>query len=594
MKKILNLRFGLVKAVVLMGLAWACSDDFLVREPLGVLDETAMANKFGTESQLIAAYSMLDGYNIDNANVWAANPVNWVFGSITSGDAYKGSEATDDPGGFAQTEQYNWTPSMIVLDSKYVPHYEGIARANATLRDLAAAPDFDPNVPADAARKSSIEGEAKFLRAYFHFELYKVFTHIPYYREGDYDDLKRPNAGVDVLAECEADLLEAIPLLPDVQAQVGRANKFAARALLGKVYMFQAQPDNSDVTGTLDPAKLALAKAQFDIIVASPNYALVTCFHDLFASATEQNKETIFAIQSSGNDNNQARNANWLNQLAYPNGGGAATGCCGFHQPSQNLVNAYRVTAAGLPLNDNTSNANPAAADLVDPRLDFNVGRNGVPFYDWGIHATSWVRSPAYGGQYNNKKYMPYKSDPVPSGGWNTAANNTINIQLIRLADVMLMLAECEVEIGSLTTAENLVNAVRNRAHNCAQGPVASGSASVIADIDDASITWANYEVEPYPAATFSSKAIARDAVRLERRLELALEGHRFFDLKRWGYQYAKSYIDAYIATEKNRRGYLTGAAPFSEKHMSFPLPTQQIQLSLQGSTPALTQNDGY
>jgi hypothetical protein len=591
MKKILNLKFGLVKAVALMGLAWACSDDFLVREPLGVLDEAAMANKFGTESQLIATYSMLDGYNIDNANVWAANPVNWVFGSITSGDAYKGSEATDDPGGFAQTEQYNWTPSMIVLDSKYVPHYEGIARANATLRNLAQAPDFDPNIPADAARKVSIEGEAKFLRAYFHFELYKVFTHIPYYREDD-TDLKKPNAGVDVLAECEADLLEAVALLPNVQAQKGRANKFAARALLGKVYMFQAQPSNTGTT--LDPAKLALAKAQFDLIVANPDYSLVNCYHDLFAVATENNTETIFAIQSSGNDNNQARNANWLNQLAYPNGGGAATGCCGFHQPSQNLVNAYRVTAGGLPALDNSSNANPGAADLVDPRMDFNVGRNGVPFYDWGIHATTWVRSPAYGGQYNNKKYMPYKTDAVPAGGWNGPANNTINIQLIRLADVMLMLAECEVEIGSLTTAENLVNAIRNRADNCAQGPVAAGGASVLSNIDDASITWANYEVEPYPGGTFSTQAIARDAVRLERRLELALEGHRFFDLKRWGYQYAKAYIDAYIATEKDRRGYLTGAAPFSEKHMSFPLPTQQIQLSLQGSTPSLTQNDGY
>jgi hypothetical protein len=290
----------------------------------------------------------------------------------------------------------------------------------------------------------------------------------------------------------------------------------------------------------------------------------------------------------------QARNANWLNQLAYPNGGGAATGCCGFHQPSQNLVNAYRVTAGGLPALDNSSNANPAAADLVDPRLDFNVGRNGVPFYDWGVHATSWVRSPAYGGQYNNKKYMPYKTDAVPAGGWNGPANNTINIQLIRLADVMLMLAECEVEIGSLTTAENLVNAVRLRAHNCAQGPVAAGTASVLSNIDDASITWANYEVAPYTGGTFSSKAIARDAVRLERRLELALEGHRFFDLKRWGYAYAKAYIDAYIATEKTRRTYLDGAAIFGEKHMSFPLPTQQIQLSLQGSTPSLIQNEGY
>src|SRR5688572_28709806 len=171
MKKMKKLNISVATAVVFLTIVWACSDEFLVREPLGVLDEAAMGNKFGTEAQLIATYSMLDGYNIDNANVWSANPVNWIFGSITSDDAYKGSEATDDPGGVAQTEQYQWTPSMIVLDNKYVPHYEGISRANATLKLLAVAPDFDPNIPADVARKASIEGEAKFLRAYFHFEL---------------------------------------------------------------------------------------------------------------------------------------------------------------------------------------------------------------------------------------------------------------------------------------------------------------------------------------------------------------------------------------------------------------------------------------
>jgi len=589
MKSITKLKFSAANLIICLAISWACSDSFLVQEPLGVLDQGALSNKSGTEAQLIAAYSMLDGYSVDNANVWAANPINWVFGSITSDDAYKGSEATDDPGGFAQTEQYQWTPSMIVLDNKYVPHFEGVSRANSTLRLLAASPDFNPLVPEDVARKASIEGEAKFLRAYFHFELYKVFTNIPYYREGD-TDLKKSNEGVNVLAECETDLIEAITLLPNTQAQVGRVNKFAARALLGKVYMFQAQPDNE--SSALDPAKLALAKAQFDLVL--PNYSLVDCYHDLFATETENNSESIFAIQSSGNDGNQARNANWLNQLAYPHGGGAATGCCGFHQPSQNLANAYRVTAGGVPLNDNTSNANPGATDLVDPRIDFVIGRNGVPFYDWGIHATSWVRSPSYGGQYNNKKYMPYKTDPVPAGGWNGGANNTINIQLIRLADVMLMLAECEVEIGDLARAEDLVNEIRTRAANCSQGPEATGSASVIDDIDDAGITWANYEVQPYPDGTFSSKDIARAAVRLERRLELALEGHRFFDLKRWGYLYAKQTIDDYIAVEKTRRTYLTGAAVFGERHMSFPLPTQQIQLSLIGGTPALKQNEGY
>ncbi|HET6540384.1 MAG TPA: RagB/SusD family nutrient uptake outer membrane protein [Chryseolinea sp.] len=567
--------------IVALVLAWACSDSFLDQKPLGVLDQGALSNKFGANASLISAYSMLDGYNIDNANVWAANPVNWVFGSISTDDAYKGSEATDDPGGFAQTEIYQWTPSMINLNDKYVATFEGINRANATIKLAAAATDLTD------AERAQILAEAKFLRAWFHFELYKVFTHIAYYRETD-TDLKKPNAGVDVLAECIADVSEIVNVLPAVQAQKGRVRKSAAQAFLGKLYMYQAQPASGTV---LDASKLTLAKAQFELVL--PAHSLVSCYHDMYASATENNTESIFAVQSNGYDNNQGRNANWLNQLAHPQGG--ITSCCGFHQPSQNLVNAYRVDAAGLPLNDNTFNDNPTSAQPVDPRLDFNVGRDGVPYYDWGTHAASWIRSRAYAGQYSPKKYMPFKTDPAVGGGWNANAINTINIQLIRLSDVMLMLAECEVEIGSLSKAEQLVNQIRTRAANCVQGPAgATGAASIITNLSDPTITWATYKVAPYPPGTFSTKDIAREKVRLERRLELALEGHRFFDLKRYGLDYAASVINGYIAVEKTRRSYLVDAAPFAARHMSFPLPTTQVQLSIVNGTPTLTQNEGY
>jgi hypothetical protein len=221
--------------------------------------------------------------------------------------------------------------------------------------------------------------------------------------------------------------------------------------------------------------------------------------------------------------------------------------------------------------------------------LDFNVGRDGVPYYDWGVHAASWIRARSYAGEYSPKKYMPYKSDPAVGGGWNNNAINTINIQLIRLADVMLMLAECEVEIGTLARAEELVNDIRTRAANCVQGPVATGDASIINDLNDASITWATYDVQPYPDGTFTTQAIAREAVRLERRLELALEGHRFFDLKRYGFDYAAATLNAYNDVEQTRRTYKENAATFSEKHMSYPLPLQQVLLN-----PAIKQNDGY
>lgn len=567
--------------VMALALAWACSESYLDQKPLGVLDQNALSNQTGTEASLISAYSMLDGYNIDNNNAWAANPVNWIFGSTTTDDAYKGSEANDDPGGgnMVAIELYQWSASSINLNDKWIACYEGVKRANSTLNLLKGVKDASEDT------KNRINGEAIFLRAYFHFELYKVFTNVPYYRESDVD-LKKTNVGVDVVAECVTDVLQAVDLLPETQAQVGRINKIAAKAFLGKLYMYQK--------------KYTEAKAQFDAVVAART--LAPCLRDMFQSTTENNPEALFSVQSSINDNNQARNGNWLNQLAFPVSGGF--GCCGFHQPSQNLVNAYRVNAAGLPANDNTSNDNPGKTDEVDPRLDFTVGRDGVPYYDWGVHAPNWIRSRAYSGPYSPKKYIQYKSDPESGGGWNANATNSINISLIRLADVILMLAEAEVELNNNARALELVNMIRTRAGACVQGPNVNvgtgaditGSGTITSDLGNGDITWAKYKVAPYPS--FADKADARAKVRLERRLELALEGHRFFDLKRYsimdGTNYAASVLNAFTAKEKERRSYYANAATFEDKHLSFPLPSIQVELSKTTTGTSLVQNTGW
>lgn len=568
--------------------AWACSDSFLDKKPLGVYDQSALSNQAGTEAQLIATYHMLSGYNLDNVNTWAANPVNWVFGSIDTDDAYKGSESTDDPGGFTATETYNWSAGMINLSDKYIPSYEGVRRANSTITLLAASKDVND------ADKARIRGEALFLRAWFHFELYKVFTNVPYYRENDYADYKKTNVGVDVVAECITDMTEAINLLPASQKDVGRVNQITAAAFLGKLYMFKNDYPN--------------AKTQFAKVLAARS--LNPCFKTVFTMNGENTPESIFSVQANINDNNQARNADWLNQLAYPVGPAGSFGCCGFHQPSQNLVNAFRVTAAGLPLNDNSSDQIPGPGDLVDPRLDLTVGRDGVPYYDWGVHAASWIRSRSYSGPYSPKKYMQYKSDPASNGGWNANATSAVNVQLIRLSDVMLMMAEADVETGDLPGATTLVNQVRTRAAGCAQGPATGANDVIITNLGGAS-AYAAYKVAPYPA-TFANADVAREAVRLERRLELALEGHRFFDLKRYtkmdpsfsptdpNHFYMKKVLDNFTATESSRsnvvtnRPYLAGAAKIEEKHLSFPLPSNQVQLGLEGGKSTLVQNPGW
>jgi len=574
--------------VLAFAVAWACSDSFLDKKPLGVYDQTALANSAGVNSQLIATYHMLSGYNLDNVNTWAANPMNWIFGSVDTDDAYKGSESTDDPGGVTQTETYNWSAGMINLSDKYIPTYEGIRRANTTLTLLAAAKDVAP------AQSDIIKGEALFLRAWYHFELYKIFTNVPYYRENDYGNYKKTNVGVDVVAECIADVTAAQALLPVKQGDVGRVNQIAADAFLGKLYMFKNDYAN---------AKIELAK-----VVAART--LNPCFKTVFTMSGENTSESIFSVQANINDNNQARNADWLNQLAYPVGPAGSFGCCGFHQPSQNLVNAFRVDGAGLPLNDNSSDQIPGPSDAVDPRLDLTVGRDGVPYYDWGVHDKSWIRSRSYSGPYSPKKYMQYKSDPASTGGWNSNATSAVNVQLIRLSDVMLMLAEADVETGDLGSAFTLVNQIRTRAAGCAQGPATDASNVLTTSLASAS-AYANYKVAPYSAA-FANASDGRDKVRLERRLELAMEGHRFFDLKRYtkmdpaynpsdiNHFYMKKVLDNFTFTESHRantvtnRPYYSGAAPIEEKHLSFPLPSNQVQLSIEGSTQNLVQNPGW
>jgi hypothetical protein len=178
--------------------------------------------------------------------------------------------------------------------------------------------------------------------------------------------------------------------------------------------------------------------------------------------------------------------------------------------------------------------------------------------------------------------------------GWVNTQLNSVNIHMLRYADVLLMLAEAEVEAGSLTNALTLVNQVRARAAQKAQGP-GTGTADIAIPIDDARIKWAIYKVSPYPA--FPSQAYAREAVRTERKIELALEGHRFFDLKRWGI--LETTLNSYVngvggGAEKNRRGYLLTAAPVQARHQNFPIPTVQVQLSKVGDEVRVPQNTGW
>jgi hypothetical protein len=334
--------------------------------------------------------------------------------------------------------------------------------------------------------------------------------------------------------------------------------------------------------------------------------------------------ETILAYESHKGEPG-GNNSNYGERLNFPHSG-SPFGCCGFHQPSQNMVNYFQVDANGLPLSmsqpeavwnarDATLDATASATMALDPRLDWSVGRDGVPYKDWGPHEPGWIRAPAYGGPYSPKKAV-YEdaSGAAETVGWVPTQTSNQVIHIFRYADMLLLLAEAYVEQGTnLEGARTIVNQIRTRAGVAAQGcglppdggraatlvamyPQCAGDARIAVPIDDPVITWADYQIGQYPAAGWD-QAYAREAVRTERRLELSTEGERFYDLRRWGI--AEQVLNTFIAAEQVRRPYLVASATFAAKHALFPIPTVQIELSrvtdLSGqTTDYLVQNPGW
>ena len=555
--------------------------------PQGTLDAGTLANKSGVEGTLLAAYRQLDFTN-GVGGAWGSAASNWIWGSVTSDDAYKGSEATDQ-GNIDPIEFYQWSAPGVEseLNDKWRAMYEGVVRSNATINLLKQVVTTKPSeIPAVDAK--SIEGEALFLRAHYHFESWRMWGNIPYYRETD-TDFSKPNLSkADAAKEIIKDLDAAIALLPATprNGDKARVTSWTAKAFKGRVQAY-----NGEYVSALTTLR--------DVRAAGP-YALESSYDKVWTgfAAFENGKETILAYQASANDGQTSgNNSNYGARLTFPHSG-SPFGCCGFHQPSQNLVNFFATDpTTGLPASQTNPNWNASSANFtaaattpVDPRLDYTVGRDGVPYKDWGPHSADWIRSPSYGGTYSNKKNVHEKaSGAVSTVGWNNTQLNSVNIHIFRYADLLLLLAEAEVEVGVLENARVIVNEIRTRAGARVQGPGTDAS-TIAVPITDPRITYANYKIGLYNTP-WASQTTARNAVRDERRLEMAMEGVRFFDLRRWGI--AEQVLNAYIAVEKTRRLQLGQAATYAARNQLFPIPNIQIQLS-KGKGGGLTQNTGW
>jgi starch-binding outer membrane protein, SusD/RagB family len=552
MKK--NIKIGMATVSLVLASIIACNDDFLDREPLGAISENAIANKQGVEGSLVVAYRTLTGTNVAN---WYTSPMNWLWGGIRSDDSYKGTEASDQGTEINPVETFTVQPSSPSVGSKWLACYDGIGMANTTLRLLALAKD----VSADDQKR--ITAEARFLRGFHHFEAKRCFNRVPYVDEKatKTEDYKALKNDANIYPQIEADLKFAYDNLAATMAQKGRVNKWAAGAMLAKVII---------TTGVTN---------------SNERFGLITEFKDVFRGASDNGRESVFAVQYTVGDGTGGANSNKDAELTNPHNDGPV-GCCGFYQPAQSLVNAYKTTN-GLPMittynQVDIKNHESHPSDFkdnseLDPRLDYTVGRVGITYKDYGPAKASWIRNLANGGPWLPNKHVQWKDEVGSffiSGGWGQGQLGK-NQYVMRYADLLLMAAECEVEAGSVEKAREYVNLVRDRAAKSTFVKDAAGANA------------ANYKISLYSTA-WTDKNAARDAVRFERYLELGMEGHRFFDLVRWGI--ADVVINAFNTKESRARTHLAGVKFTKGKDEYLPIPQNVVAQS--GGN--ITQNPGY
>jgi len=582
----------------------SCGEDFLYKAPQGSVSKETLSTQEGADMIVTAAYGYL------TTTGWGRTPFNWVFGGIYGGDANKGTDAGDQPP-INDFEQFKVTSANDYVAEKFSWTFRGSQRVRVALQHLDEVEGLDP------AFVSLRKGELYFLRALYYFEGLKVFgPYIPYVDETNIDPNPKVYNNEDIYPYVLEDAQKAIDLLPNKPDDVGRAYKYAAMALKAKILMQQpGMPGKAEAKTLLENVLKNGSTAFGKPYGLNPSLDFNwNCDND---NASE---ESIFEFQFSTEVTN---NANAGMSLCYPYDQGPG-GCCGFYQPSYELVNSFKVDENGLPYLDgsyrtrqipegtNTSiswfNMVPGVDDkgkeikiftlfnsdeqLVDPRVDFSVGRDMIPYKDWGIcDALTWVRDFENGGIFNPKKHVYHAKEEGGRGranlhdGW--APGSSMNIQYLSVRDAMLLLAELYADDGNLSGAMDLVNQIRKRAGNEVNLIKYSQK-----DLDDPKLKpelkaklkvgdlAANYLVKEYPTthAAYSDKNTCIAAVRMERKLELAMEGQRWFDLVRYGGPVMNQEITAYLDYEQVRITKFSGSTRLESTKTTIPMPLGQIQ----------------
>ena len=550
----------LVYSAIAVASLTGCSESFLTIEPAGSVSQTTLATYDGVEMVAAGAYALL--YN-GGMNGSLANP---IFGDCMGGDANKGSDPSD------QADWGNLDAFLIVDNNSYISNVykrrlEGVHRSNELLH-IAGLADLSGKTMDGKSYDVEIQAEARFLKAIHQFDLIRIFGGaVPYVTLEDYQSSTDPMvANVDesgnfiyVWDKVIEDLKYAYENLPvdrKQSGQLGRATKTAAAAYLGKVYLYMSSKydgTNGTTYGKyVDDAIFYLKEVIFNgVNAAGKPLELVDSYRSLWDNhnfTTDNTTEAIFEIQQMVSGTQTSTNA--IIATYYPAFAGAIKGSgWGFYCPSYDLAHSFMVDANGLPLANYRSESekigymsklNPLdestiITDLtipVDPRIDAVLGRFNVPYYEWGTpsaHA-KWIRNFSNCGAFLNKKTIETSGG---DGVTTTPGTSSKNFHLMRLGEVYLMYAECNIIKGEYNEALTYINKLRKRAGNDPL-PVKDSSYTLTVDGKVVKSGMAGtYSISQY--TTLGDEASAWEALKREYRAEMGMEGQRWFNLARWG-----------------------------------------------------------
>lgn len=564
MKKI---KFIILTSLLILGFV-SCSKKFLDYTPKGTISGDELNTPQNVENMVIAAYASLgnDHWSVPFEDMWP-------YGDVRSDDSYKGGGGLSDQQDYDDYELFKFIqPSLGSADGMWFRLYVGISRVDDALRRI-------EKISATVyPQKMEREAEMHFLRGHYFFQLKVLFKHIPFFTDSLIEDSIPLVSNVEYTSQELWDKIAdefrfAAEYLPATQTEPGRPTKWAADAYLAKTLLYSAyvQNDENQVI-SINMNNMNEVVQLCDSVF--PHYSLEDDYAKNYIQEFDKtNTEVIWAIQRSINDGTPDGRVNMADGLNYPMN--SEYGCCWFHIPSQNLVNAYKTDKNGLPefeTYDDTNMVDSANfwTNSVDPRLDHTVGIPGHPWkYDpTNIYNISWARTPQIYGPYSSMKeaQAPGCTCLRKVGPFFASSKNT---DILRLDDVMLWKAEALIELGRQNEALPIINAIRQRAMN-SKGLLKYSDGSYVS----------NYHIGLYqPGVNCTwTQDYARQALRWERRLEFAMESYRFFDLVRWGI--ADSVLNNYFAEEQKIHPFLADGHFTKGRDEYLPIPQNQINYS--------------